>query len=53
MTPARTACAKLWDLATIVGLWNRMTDEMERRIIEVVRANLPTESSKTTSNSER
>ena len=41
------------NLAMIVGLWNRLTDQIKRRIIEVVRANLPTESSKTTSNSER
>ena len=29
------------DLALIVGLWDRLADQIKRRIIEVVRANLP------------
>jgi len=29
------------DLALIVGLWDRLADECKRRLIEMVRANMP------------
>ena len=31
------------DLAFIVGLWDRLADEIKQRLIEIVRANLPSE----------
>jgi hypothetical protein len=31
------------DLALIVGLWNRLADESKQRLIEMVRANMPTQ----------
>jgi len=39
------------DLALIVGLWDRLADEIKQRLIEMVRANMPTESTERTSNS--
>ena len=30
------------DLAFIVGLWDRLADECKQRLVEMVRANLPT-----------
>ncbi len=41
------------DLALIVGLWNRLADECKQRLIEIVRANMPTESTERTTPSER
>jgi hypothetical protein len=41
------------DLALIVGLWNRLADECKQRLIEIVRANLPTEPTKGTTGSEK
>ena len=29
------------DLAFIVGIWDRLADEIKQRLIEIVRANLP------------
>jgi len=34
------------DLAFIVGLWDRLADECKQRLIEMVRANLPTNESR-------
>jgi hypothetical protein len=31
------------DLALIVGTWDSLADECKRRLIEIVRANLPTQ----------
>jgi len=41
------------DLAFIVGLWNRLADECKRRLIAIVRVNMPTNSTERTTPSER
>jgi hypothetical protein len=41
------------DLAFIVRLWDRLADEIKARLIEMVRANLPTEPTKGTTHSEK
>jgi hypothetical protein len=30
------------DLALIVGVWDRLADEIKRRVVEIIVANLPT-----------
>jgi len=41
------------DLALIVGLWDRLAEVCKQRLIEIVWANRPTESTEKTTTSER
>jgi len=41
------------DLALILGVWDRLADECKWRVLEMVRANLPMESTERTTTSER
>ncbi len=40
-------------LAFIMEIWDRLADECKRRLIEMVRTNLPTEPTKGTTHSEK
>jgi len=41
------------DLALIVGMWDRLADEIKARLIEIIQANSTTKPSKGTTNSDQ
>jgi hypothetical protein len=41
------------DLALIVGLWDRLADQIKARLIQIIQENMPSEPTMGTTNSER